>query len=108
MLVFNFFLKIFIVILVGTIFLLIVGKIPPSGAIGFRPIDDGCYGIGFENKEVYDKFPKGKIRIESFNLEYYVPNESEKKSPDGFCLGKNFWDKKKWEEEKKLQINQVK
>lgn len=97
MLVFNFFLKIFIVILVAVICLFIVGKLPPTGAIGFRPIDDGCYGFGLENKEVYGNFPKGKVRVNFFNLEYYVPEKAENKSPRGFCLGKNFWDKKNWE-----------
>ncbi len=101
MLVFNFFLKIFIVILVGTIFLFIVGKIPPTGALGFRPIDEGCYGIELDNDEVYGKLPTGKIRINFFNLEYYIPKKEDNKSPRGFCLGKNFWDMEKWEKMQK-------
>lgn len=102
---FNFFLKFFIVILVSVICLFIVGKLPPTGAIGFRPIDDGCYGFVFDNKEVYGKFSTGKARINFFNLEYYVPREVEEKSPRGFCLGKNIWDKEKWE--KKQQEEEV-
>ncbi|GEM_PF-1154002 len=95
----NFLVKFFIVIFSVVLFLYIVGRISYPGAIGFRPIDDGCYGVAFENKEVYDKFPEGKIWLKSFNFEYYVPKKIENKSPKGFCLGKNFWDKKRREAE---------
>lgn len=87
----------FLVFLLGTLLLYIAGKIPPNGAIGFRPVDDGCYGIHFENKEVYGVFREGKVRIELFNLEYYVSAKEGNKSPEGFCLGKNFWNKERRE-----------
>ncbi|MBT3356246.1 hypothetical protein HN784_03190 [bacterium] len=96
-----------LVFLVGILFLYIIGRIPPSGALGFRPIDDGCYGISLENKEVYGKFPKGRIWIKVLNLEYYVPDKKKNESKEGFCLGKNFWLEKESVDKKKVERGTV-
>lgn len=101
----NFFVKIFIVFLVSFIFLYIVGKISYPGAVGLRPIDDGCYGITLNNDEVYGKFPEGRVWVKIFNIEYYIPKKVENKSPEGFCFGKNFWDKERREKLKQETID---
>ncbi len=67
------------------------------GSLGFRPVQNECFGILMKKDDVYKSFeelpflPKGQVKTKYFKLEYNVPrNQNEAKA--GFCLGQ---DKKK-------------
>ncbi len=67
------------------------------GSLGFRPVQDECFGIIIEADDVYKSYdslpflPKGQLKTKYFNLEYDVPR-SKAEAMNGFCLGQ---DKKK-------------
>lgn len=75
----------------AVIFLLIMAAMP-KGSFGLRPTDQGCYGFIIEEDIVYQKFQKGRLRLDLVNLEYLVPEKGEMETPNNFCLGKNIWD----------------
>ncbi len=67
------------------------------GALGFRPVQNECFGILIESDTVYKSYeslpflPKGQLKTEYFSLEYNVPR-NKADAAGGFCLGQ---DKKK-------------
>ncbi|MBT3356247.1 hypothetical protein HN784_03195 [bacterium] len=67
------------------------------GSLGFRPVQNNCFGILMKSGEVYESYetlsflPKGQVKTKYFSLEYNVPR-NKLEAGKGFCLGQ---DKKK-------------
>lgn len=64
------------------------------GSLGFRPVQNECFGILMKKDDVYKSYeempflPMGQVKTQYFKLEYNVPRNKDEVGK-GFCLGQD-------------------